>query len=80
MDEKKFIVGKRYYPGDRSYDPVKVVKRTAKYIYVSDYRGFTWRMLIRIDHDGTEYCIDSTMPSRYKSSFMYCADDPVKED
>lgn len=78
-DMKEFVVGKSYYPGDRSYDPITVIRRTPKCIVVRGGIGNEWRMVIKHDHDGTEIVVDSSVPSRWRGSFMYCADDPVKE-
>ena len=79
MPDKEFIVGKSYYPGDRSYDPITVIRRTPKCIVVRGGSGNTWRMVIKHDHDGTEVVVDSSVPTRWRGAFMYCADDPVKE-
>lgn len=79
----KFVVGRMYYPGDRSYDPVKVIKRTPKCIVVRggwNGEGNTWRMLVRQDNDGTEFAVDSCVPAGWRGAFTYCADDPVKEE
>ena len=76
----RFEVGKSYYPQDRSFDPVKVIKRTDKSIRVQRwYDGPTWWMRIRHDNDGTEMCTDSTVQKKWRYVFTYCADDPVEE-
>ncbi len=79
--EDKFKIGRMYYPGDRSYDPITVIRRTPKFIVVTggwNCEGNTWRMLIRHDHDGTEFAVDSSVPTNWRGAFTYCADDPVK--
>lgn len=74
---KEFEVGKSYYPNDRSYDPIKVIRRTEKSIFVLGGSGNTWRMLIRKGADGAEYVTDSSVPSHWRYCFTYCADNPV---
>ena len=77
--EDKFVVGGSYYPGDRSYSPIKILSRTDKSIKVENDNGAVWRMRIKHDHDGTEFAVDSSVPVRWRGAFTYCADDPVKE-
>jgi len=75
----KFEIGKSYYPQDRGYDPVEVIKRTDKSIRVKRwYDGSIWWMRIRNDSKGNEMCIDSTAPKKWRFVFTYCADDPVE--
>ena len=76
---KEFIVGKSYYPRYRSYDPVTVIRRTPKCIVVRGGSGNTWRMFIKHDNDGTEFVVDSCVPTRWRDALTYCADDPVEE-
>ncbi|MBO5959459.1 MAG: hypothetical protein J6Q65_05000 [Lentisphaeria bacterium] len=76
----KFEVGKSYYPQDRGYDPVEVIKRTDKSIRVKRwYDGSEWMMRIRTDSAGNEMCTDSTAPKKWRFVFTYCADEPVEE-
>jgi hypothetical protein len=75
---KQFEVGKSYYPQDRGYDPVEVIKRTDKSIRVRRwYDGSAWWMRIKKDSEGNEMCTDSTAPKNWRFVFTYCADDPV---
>ena len=76
---KQFEVGKSYYPADRSYDPITVIKRTAMSVVVRGSTGNEWRMFIRNYADGTEVVVDSCVPKRWRTAFLYSADDPVKE-
>ena len=73
-----FHVGRWYDSNDRSYDPVKVIKRTVKYIRVRNTCGNEWRMLIRVDIDGNEYAIDRSVPSHWRYAFTYCAENETK--
>lgn len=76
----KFEVGKSYYPQDRGFDPVKVVKRTDKSIKVERwYGGSIWWMRIKKDNKGNEFCIDSTAPKKWQFVFTYSSDDLVNE-
>lgn len=76
----KFEVGTSYYPQDRGYDPVKVIKRTDKSIQVTRwYGGATWWMRIKNDNEGNEFCTDSTAPKKWRFVFTYCADNPVED-
>ncbi len=77
--DKQFVVGKSYWPEDRSYDPITVIRRTPKCIVVRGGSGNEWRMLIRHDSDGTEVVRDSCVPLHWRGVFTYCADDPVME-
>lgn len=75
-----FEVGKSYYPEDRGFDPVEVIKRTDKSIKVKNWNvGSIWWMRIKKDSEGNEICIDSSMPKKWRFAFTYRADDPVKE-
>lgn len=80
----RFEALKSYQPNDFMFDPVMVMRRTAKYIHVVNRSGAMWRMKIRKDADGNEYAIDSTKPVKDRSSFtyqaMYVLDDPEDDD
>ena len=71
---KKFVVGWKYNPGDRSYSPIRVIKRTKKCIVVENDSGTIWRMLLR-DDNGVEYVVDSSVPANWREEFTYRADD-----
>jgi len=75
--DTEFVVGRSYWPADRSYDPVTVISRTEKSIKVRSGSGSEFRMFIKKDHDGTETCKDSSVPLKWRRVFTYCADDPV---
>ena len=70
----KFVVGGKYYPADTEFDPVKVVRRTEKYIFVCGSSGNAWRMLVRTDENGVEYARDSSYSGPWQESFTYRAD------
>ena len=74
---KKFEVGKMYENADRGFDPIEIIRRTAKTVtvkhYYSDHTWHTWRMLIRIDKDGNEYLVDSTLPKSWRNLLPYSA-------
>lgn len=67
---KKFEVGKYYRAGDSGIDPIKVVKRTNKYIFV-DNGCSKWRMRIRHDSCGNEYLVDSLVDKRFRDDYTY---------
>jgi len=72
---KKFVVGMKYNPEDRSYSPILVIKRTKKCIVVQNDCGSVWRMVVRNGDDGVEYVVDSSVPARWRDVFTYRADD-----
>ena len=69
----KFEVGKYYYCTDCGFDPIAILKRTDKSIWV-DNGCSTWCMRIKHDEDGNEFAVDSSSPSRWRGVFTYCAD------
>lgn len=71
---KRFEVGNEYFPYAREYDPITVVRRTEKTIWVRGAAGNTWMMRIRKDANGNEYATDSTVPTRWREAFTYEAD------
>ena len=71
---KAFEVGKSYSPADGAFDPVTVIRRTAKCIVVRDRGGNTWRMIIRTNADGCEWVRDSSVEPRWRDAFIYRAD------
>ena len=66
----KFVVGKKYESADRRFDPIKIVRRTDKVVWV-DNDGHAWKMLVRKDMDGNEYVRDSSLPKRYAEIGVY---------
>ena len=69
---KQFEIGKRYEWYQREYGWIKVLRRTAKCITVTN-GGSTWRMVIRKDTEGNEYVIDSSVPERWRDAFTCSA-------
>ena len=74
----RFEVGKSYYAADSRFDPVEVIKRTEKMILVKGYAGNSWRMRIK-EKDGSEYCVDSSVPKKWQPLYEYNAKWKVEE-
>lgn len=69
----KFEVGKSYFCyGGSGYDPIKILRRTAKTVWV-DKDGVKWKMRVRTGEDGNEYVTDSSVPLNWRDEFTYCA-------
>lgn len=71
---KKFEVGKSYEWYQRENGSVEVLRRSAKFITVRNDFGNSWRMLIRVDENGDEFAIDSTVPSKWRDAFTVSAE------
>ena len=68
-----FEEGVRYEAADRNYEPIRVVKRTRRFIFVEGvYGGSKFRMKIR-DGGDSEYAVDSSVPPRLRDVFTYSA-------
>ena len=72
---KKFEIGKSYYCEDKGFDPIKVIRRTEKTIWVENSVEHRWAMRIRTTEKGIEYVTDSCVPLRWRQVFTYYADD-----
>lgn len=68
----KFETGKTYGWCAGEYDPIKILRRTQKSVVVTNGSS-TWRMIIKIDADGNEFVVDSSVPKRWQSSFTCSA-------
>ena len=69
----KFEVGTEYYPTLDGSDPIKILRRTEKTIWVSDGRN-NWYMRVRTGGHGKEYAVDSSgKTKKYKEAFTYLA-------
>lgn len=68
----QFEVGKTYEAADCGIDPIEVVRRTAKSIFVTNGHA-DWRMIIRHDEDGNEFVIDSSVPMKWRGLMTYSA-------
>lgn len=81
---KRFEVGRVYRANDSVYDPLRIVKRTARTVVVENvvHQTGTWRMLLHEDYDrGTEYIVDSTnVGTRWEHGLTYRADLEVAWD
>lgn len=73
----RFEVRKKYDANDRSFDPITVVKRTAKCIFVENARGYVWRMTIKHD-EKSEFVVDSSFPCRAREMLTFRADHESK--
>ena len=73
----RFEVGKKYDANDRSFDPITVIKRTAKCIYVENVSGNVWRMTIKRD-EKAEFVVDSSFPVRARELLTFRADHESK--
>lgn len=67
-----FEVGKFYESYGSGFDPIKILRRTDKTIWV-DKDGVKWRMRIRKDNDGNEFAVDSSVPRNWRDDFTYSA-------
>lgn len=65
-----FEVGKMYEANDPGYDPIHVIRRTAKCIVVDNGHA-KWRMIVKTDEQGNEYVVDSSVPQKYRNGFTY---------
>ena len=73
----RFEVGKTYDANDRSFDPITVIKRTAKCVYVENVSGNVWRMTIKHD-EKAEFVVDSSFPVRARELLTFRADHESK--
>lgn len=69
---KRFEIGKWYRADDCGFDPIKVIRRTPKFLVVESPYGMQWRMLVRSDDD-CEWVTDSTVPEKWRCAFTYCS-------
>lgn len=69
---KKFEIGRDYEPYDPSFPSIKILRRTEKSIWVTN-RQSTWMMRIKLDVDGNEYAVDSSVPKIWRDAFTYTA-------
>lgn len=67
---KRFEVGKAYEANDPGFDPIMVLRRTAKCIIVDNGQS-KWRMVVKVDENGDEYVVDSSVPKRWQEAFRY---------
>lgn len=67
---RQFEVGKEYRANTSRFDPLRVVKRTKKMVWVDNGRC-EWRMRIRYDDYGNEYLVDSYGSKKYQEDYTY---------
>lgn len=76
-----FEAGKNYYRADSGFDPVRIVKRTDKTVWVRNLgiqregdklvwvpKDHTWMARIKRDDAANEYFEDSGVPKKYRDS------------
>lgn len=69
---KKFEVGKTYEANERDYEPITIIRRTDKTVWVKN-SNCAWMMRIWLDGDGNECVTDSTVPKKWRVAFTYSA-------
>ena len=67
-----FEIGKQYRPYQAEFDPITVLRRTDKTIWV-DNGQTKWAMRIKRDENGNEYAVDSSVPMNWRDAFTYSA-------
>ena len=74
-----FEVGKSYEANDPGYNPITVLRRTDKTIWVDNDQS-KWRMRISHDADGNEMVTDSSVPYRWRDALTYKASWVIEEE
>ena len=69
---KRFEVGKRYDPYGNEFEPILILRRTEKTVWV-DNGEVKLRMRIKKDANGDEYVVDSCVPEKWRYAFTYMA-------
>ena len=71
--QKVFEVGKSYECADIGFDPITIVRRTDKTVWVHNSYDphHKWATRIKLDDCGNEYIVDTTAPKRYRSTLMW---------
>lgn len=69
---RRFEVGKAYEPYATEFEPITVIRRTEKTIWVQHTQA-AWSMRVKHDKDGNEYAVDSTVPANWRDAFTYSA-------
>ena len=65
-----FEVGHLYEPAGVGFDPIEVIKKTEKTLFVRN-EGAKWKMKLRYDEQGNEYVQDRCCPKSYWCEFTY---------
>ena len=68
----QFIVGAKYYRADTGFDPITILRRTDKTVWVSD-GSHEWSMRVRHYYDGSEYAVDYTVPKKWQDCLKFDA-------
>ena len=68
---KKFQVDHFYLANDPNFGGVTVERRTDKTIFVVNHNGVGFRMRVKVDKNGNEYAVDSSVPTKWRLAFMY---------
>lgn len=69
----RFETGHLYEGYAREYDPIRILRRTEKTMWVTNGRN-SWKMRIRTDENGNEYAVDSSVPREWRDAFTYDAE------
>ena len=80
----QFKVGSYYEAADYSVDPITIIKRTYKTVWVKNTTT-EWKMRVKTKRDErsgnvTEYCVDSCVPKKWRGMYEYNAMWEVTED
>ena len=67
-----FEIGKSYESLDSGYQPIRILKRTEKTIWVEN-ECCKWMMRVKHDDKGNEFVVDSCLPRKWREAFMYSA-------
>ena len=67
---KQFEAGKFYESYQAEYEPILVTRRTEKTIFVKNTTA-EWKMKVRLDSNGNEYAIDTSVPKKWRDAFTY---------
>ena len=71
---KQFQVDHFYLANESSFGGVTVERRTNRTIFVVNHNGVRFRMRIKVDENGNEYAVDSSVPAKWRMAFSYYAD------
>lgn len=69
---KRFVVGCEYEANDPGFGTIRIIKRTAKSIRVTNGVN-EWMMRIKTDNDGIEYAADSSVGRKWIIALTYKA-------
>ena len=73
----KFEVGRSYEANEWGYDPIKILKRTDKTVWVDNGQA-RWKMRVKLDKNGNEFVTDSSVPPSWRFLHTYQARFPAE--